>query len=169
MNTPNPTDTASEQLPILLLSGANLQLLGSRQPQIYGTATLKDHVSSAREVAGSLGMRIVDIQSNHEGVIVDAIGAARTEHSAIIINPGAFTHYSWAIHDALAACEFPILEVHLSNPYRREAWRHMSVVSSVATAVIMGLGAASYPMAVRAVAELLSNTPTRCSGVPSLE
>lgn len=155
------TDNAFSGRSILLLSGANLQLLGSREPQIYGRETLRDHVAAAREVAVSRGMQLEDLQSNEEGVIVDAIGAARLKHAAIIINPGAFTHYSWAIHDALAACEFPVVEVHLSNPHRRETWRHLSVVSPVATAVIMGLGASGYPMAVRAVAELLNNTETQ--------
>jgi 3-dehydroquinate dehydratase-2 len=143
------------QRSMLVLSGANLQLLGSRQPEIYGSATLADQMNAAREEARSLGFGLETLQSNHEGDLVDAIGQARSVHAAIIINPGAFTHYSWAIHDALAACEFPIVEVHLSNPHRREAWRHVSVVSSVATAVIMGLGAGGYPMAVRAAADLL--------------
>ncbi|KLR60250.1 3-dehydroquinate dehydratase [Actinobacteria bacterium IMCC26207] len=149
------TSRQSAQRSLLVLSGANLQLLGSRQPEIYGSATLEDHMSAARDEARGLGFSLESLQSNHEGDLVDAIGKARSVHDAIIINPGAFTHYSWAIHDALAACEFPIIEVHLSNPHRREAWRHLSVVSSVATAVIMGLGASGYPMAVRAAAALL--------------
>ena len=157
------------QRSLLVLSGANLQLLGSRQPEIYGSATLADHMNAAREEARSLGFGLETLQSNHEGDLVDAIGQVRSVHAAIIINPGAFTHYSWAIHDALAACEFPIVEVHLSNPHRREAWRHVSVVSSVATAVIMGLGAAGYPMAVRAAADLLGTQQNRLAEASTQE
>jgi 3-dehydroquinate dehydratase-2 len=140
---------------VLLLHGPNLNLLGEREPAVYGTATLDDHVAAARKAAGERGLDLEHLQSNHEGVLVDAIHAARGRVAAIVINPGAFTHYSWAIHDALAAFEGPIVELHLSNPHAREAWRHTSVVAPVATGTIAGFGAHGYPMAVNAAADLL--------------
>jgi 3-dehydroquinate dehydratase-2 len=140
---------------VLLLHGPNLNLLGDREPAIYGTATLEDHVASARKVAEERGLELEHLQSNHEGVLVDAIHAARGRVSAIVINPGAFTHYSWAIHDALAAFDGPIVELHLSNPNAREEWRHTSVVAPVATGTIAGFGAHGYPMAINAAADLL--------------
>jgi 3-dehydroquinate dehydratase-2 len=140
---------------VLLLHGPNLNLLGDREPAIYGTATLDDHVATARKAAEERGLELEHVQSNHEGVLVDAIHAARGRVAAIVINPGAFTHYSWAIHDALAAFEGPIVELHLSNPNAREEWRHTSVVAPVATGTIAGFGALGYSMAVNAVADLL--------------
>lgn len=140
---------------ILLLSGPNLNLLGEREPTIYGTTTLDELVALAAEVAAAGGVALDHLQSNHEGVLVDAIHAARVDASAIVINAGAFTHYSWAIHDALAAFDGPVVELHLSNPGSREPWRHTSVISPVATAVISGLGADGYELAVDAVLRLL--------------
>lgn len=140
---------------ILLISGVNLGLLGHRQPEIYGAATLEDHVQRARDVAGGLGSTIDHFASDAESEIVSAIARARTDHDALIINPGAFTHYSWAIHDALAAFSGPIVELHLSNPGGREPWRQTSVVTPVATAVIAGLGGFGYDLAVRAAIDLL--------------
>lgn len=140
---------------ILVVSGVNLGLLGTRQPEIYGSATLDDHVETARGVARELGAVIDHVASDAESVIVGSIAAARGAHDAIIINPGAFTHYSWAIHDALAAFEGPVVELHLSNPGSREPWRHTSVVTPVASAVIAGLGGFGYDLAVRAAVDLL--------------
>ena len=140
---------------ILLLSGPNLNLLGRREPAVYGTATLADHVATATRAAAAVGASVESLQSNHEGVIVEAIHHARGRVSAIVINPGAFTHYAWAIHDALATFEGPVIEVHLSNPEAREPWRHTSVVSPVATGTIAGLGGHGYELAVAAVARLL--------------
>ena len=140
---------------VLLLSGPNLNLLGTRQPEIYGTETLADHVAGASSLAASLGITLEHAQHNHEGAMVDAIHAARAGAAAIIINPGAFTHYSWAIHDALAAFDGPVIELHLSNPARREAFRHLSVVAPVATGTICGFGADGYRLAVLAVAGLI--------------
>jgi 3-dehydroquinate dehydratase-2 len=142
---------------VLLLHGPNLNLLGEREPEVYGRTTLDDHVTAAREVAHDVGLELEHLQSNHEGVIVDAIHDARARVAAIIINPGAFTHYSWAIHDALASFEGPVVELHLSNPNAREPWRHTSVVAPVATGTIAGFGGLGYRLAVRAVAELLSS------------
>jgi 3-dehydroquinate dehydratase-2 len=141
---------------VLLLSGPNLNLLGQREPDVYGTATLDDHVATATAAAAALGLGIEHRQSNHEGDLVDAIHAARGRAAAIIINGGAFTHYAWSLHDALAAFDGPVVEVHLSNPNAREGWRHVSVLSPVATGVITGLGGVGYRLAVEAVAELLS-------------
>ena len=141
---------------VALLHGPNLNLLGQREPHIYGTATLQDYVDAAVAVASSLDLHIAPFQSNHEGELVDAIHRARTDCAAIIINPGAFTHYAWSIHDALAAFSGPIVEVHISNPNAREAWRHTSVVSPVATGTILGLGMHGYELAVHAVARRLA-------------
>jgi len=140
---------------VLLVNGPNLNLLGEREPAVYGTATLDDHVAAAGRAAAEAGLDLEHVQSNHEGEVVEAIQGARGRCSAIVINPGAFTHYAWAIHDALAAFDGPVVEVHLSNPAAREAWRHTSVVSPVATATIAGLGGLGYVLAVRAVAHLL--------------
>jgi len=141
---------------ILLLHGPNLNLLGQREPEIYGTTTLADHVEATRKAAAEHGFDVEDLQSNHEGDLVDAIHAARHRCAAIIINSGAFTHYSWAIHDALAAFDGVKVEVHLSNPNAREAWRHTSVVSPVATGSIVGFGGTGYRLAVAAIAEKLA-------------
>ena len=144
----------SDQL-LLLLSGPNLNLLGERQPDVYGTETLDDHVESARLAAGARGLTLEHVQSNHEGELVDAIHAARGRCAGIVVNPGAFTHYAWAIHDALAAFEGAVGELRLSNPAAREPWRHTSVVAPVACGTIAGFGGAGYRMAVEAVADLL--------------
>tara|TARA_B100000586_G_C19874591_1_gene328268 strand:- start:16 stop:468 length:453 start_codon:yes stop_codon:yes gene_type:complete len=140
---------------VLLLSGPNLNLLGEREPDIYGSATLDDHVAGATAAAAARGLVLEHVQSNHEGELVDAIHDARGRCAGIVVNPGAFTHYAWAIHDALAAFDGPIVELHLSNPAAREPWRHTSVVAPVADGTIAGFGAAGYRMAVEAVADLL--------------
>ena len=141
---------------ILLLHGPNLNLLGEREPDVYGTETLDDHVATARAAAEAAGHTLEHLQSNHEGDLVEAVHGARGRVDAIIINPGAFTHYAWAIHDALAAFDGVIVEVHLSNPNAREPWRHTSVVAPVATGTISGLGADGYDLAVQAVARKLA-------------
>ncbi len=141
---------------IALLHGPNLNLLGQREPHIYGSATLEDYVARVTTAAASQGHTVEALQSNHEGVLVDAIHAARGHAAAIIINPGAFTHYAWAIHDALAAFDGPIIEVHISNPNAREPWRHTSVVAPIATGSIMGLGIHGYELAVQAIAAKLA-------------
>jgi 3-dehydroquinate dehydratase-2 len=141
---------------VLLLSGPNLNLLGQREPEIYGTATLDDHVASARAVAEAHDLTLEHVQSNHEGDLIDAIHGARGRCAAVIINAGAFTHYAWGIHDALASFDGPIIELHISNPYAREPWRNTSVVAPVATGSICGLGGHGYQLAVAAVARLLA-------------
>lgn len=140
---------------VLLLSGPNLNLLGEREPEVYGTDTLDDMVRGAIREAESHGLSLGHLQSNHEGDIVDAIHGARSGTRGLIVNAGAFTHYSWAIHDALASFEGPVIELHISNPASREEFRHISVVGPVATGVVAGFGAAGYPLAVRAMAGLL--------------
>jgi 3-dehydroquinate dehydratase-2 len=144
---------------VLLLSGPNLSLLGERQPLIYGPETLEDHVTTAARAAVAHGLTLEHVQSDSEGVLVDAIHSARARCAAIVINAAAMTHYGWSIHDALAAFEGPIIELHLSNPIRRESWRHRSVVTPVATATIQGLGGLGYRLAIEAVAELLRQKP----------
>lgn len=143
---------------VLILHGPNLNLLGDREPEIYGTATLADHVATAERVLAEHGLAVEAFQSNHEGELVDAIHAARRRCAAIIINPGAFTHYAWSIHDALAAFDGPVVELHLSNPNAREPWRHTSVVAPVATGSIVGFGGHGYALAALAVAERLGRT-----------
>lgn len=145
---------------VLLLSGPNLNLLGEREPDIYGTHTLGDCVARAEAAAEHFGLTVEHLQSNHEGEIIEAVHAARGRHAAIVINPGAFTHYSWAIHDALAAFEGVVVELHLSNPNARESWRHVSVVAPVATGTIAGFGIDGYELAIRAVAGKLEGNHT---------
>lgn len=143
---------------VLLLSGPNLNLLGEREPAVYGTATLDDHVATARARAEGHGLELEHLQSNAEGPLVDAVHGARGRAAAIIVNAGAITHYGWSLHDALAAFDGPVVELHLSNPNAREAWRHTSVVAPVATGTIQGFGGNGYRLAVDAVAELLSRS-----------
>ena len=141
---------------VLLLSGPNLNLLGQREPEIYGTGTLDDHVARARAVAEAHDLELEHVQSNAEGDLIDAIQAARGRCAAIVINAGALSHYAWGIHDALASFDGPVIELHLSNPYAREAWRSTSVVAPVATGSICGLGGHGYQLAIAAVARLLA-------------
>jgi len=135
---------------ILLLSGPNLNLLGEREPLIYGRETLDEHVATARAAATARGYDLEHLQSNHEGVLIDAIHGARDRVAAIVINGAAFTHYAWGIHDALASFEGPVVELHLSNPNAREPWRHLSVLAPVATGTISGFGGAGYALAIEA-------------------
>ena len=140
---------------VLVLSGPNLNLLGDREAAVYGTDTIDDHVAlftKALEGAAT----VEHVQSNHEGELVEAIHTARGRCAAIVINPGAFTHYAWSIHDALAAFDGIIIEVHLSNPNAREEWRHTSVVAPVATGSITGFKGGSYALAGHALKQLLS-------------
>lgn len=141
---------------VLLLSGPNLNLLGIREPDIYGAATLDDHVKTATAAAATLGLDLEHKQSNHEGELVEAVHGARGRVAAIIVNAAAMTHYSWSLRDALAAFEGPVVELHLSNTAARESWRHTSVVSPVAAGVISGFGGHGYRLAVEAVGLLLT-------------
>ena len=150
----NQTPTPSPV--ILLLSGPNLQLLGRRQPEIYGHETLDDHVRTATAAAAEAGFALEHVQSNHEGDLVDAVGEALGRAAAIVVNAGALSHYSRSLHDALGAFDGPVVELHLSNPYTRDAWRQSSVVAPVADGVICGFGGLGYRLAVEAAAELAS-------------
>ncbi|MFZ9397246.1 MAG: type II 3-dehydroquinate dehydratase [Ilumatobacteraceae bacterium] len=140
---------------ILMLHGPNLNLLGQREPEIYGTATLDDYVQACTDWARDLGFDLEHLQSNHEGVLVDAIHAARGRCEAIVINAGAFTHYAWSLHDALATFQGPVIEVHISQPNAREPWRHTSVIAPVASGSIAGFGMLGYQLALQAVAQLV--------------
>ncbi len=140
--------------PIYVLSGPNLNFLGVREPQIYGKETLDDVRAACERRAEALGRTIVFRQSNHEGVLIDWVQEARTEASAIVINPAGYGHTSIALLDALKAAELPIVECHLSNPAAREAFRHHTYVSLAATGLVSGFGLASYELAVEAAARL---------------
>jgi len=144
---------------ILLLSGPNLNLLGEREPEHYGTTTLDQIVALATETAAKFGHDLEHVQSNHEGVLVDAIHGARSRCAAIICNAGAFSHYAYALTDALAMFDGVKIEVHLSNPAARESWRHHSVIAPVVHGSITGLRADGYRFAVEAVASLLEERP----------
>ena len=140
---------------VLVLNGPNLNMLGVREPHIYGSLTLDDLESSCQERAEQLGLVIDFRQSNHEGELVSWIQQARTEHDGIVINAGAYTHTSVAIMDALILSELPVIEVHLSNIFKREAFRHHSYISPVAKGMICGFGPHGYLLALEALAQIL--------------
>ena len=140
---------------ILVLNGPNLNLLGCREPDLYGAETLADIEAGCRKHGGSLGLQVDARQSNHEGELVGWIQDARETHAGIVINAGAYTHTSVAILDALRAAALPTIEVHLSNIYQREAFRHHSYISAAAVGVICGLGSAGYRYALDALAQRL--------------
>jgi 3-dehydroquinate dehydratase-2 len=140
---------------ILLLSGPNLNLLGAREPEFYGTTTLAEIVAMVTETAAKFGHDVEHVQSNHEGELVDTIQGARGRCAAIVFNPGAFSHYAYALTDALAMYDGVKIEVHLSNPYAREEWRRHSVISPVVDGTVTGLRATGYRLAIEAAATLL--------------
>jgi 3-dehydroquinate dehydratase-2 len=134
---------------LLLLNGPNLNLLGTREPEIYGSTTLTDVEHAAKEQAAAANVRLDSFQSNHEGVLIDRIHAARSEGiEVIIINPGGLTHTSVALRDALAGVAIPFIEIHISNIHQRETFRHFSYLSSIAAGVICGLGVEGYRIAI---------------------
>jgi 3-dehydroquinate dehydratase II len=143
---------------ILLLHGPNLNLLGRREPEVYGTASLDDYVSATAKAVAEHGHELEHLQSNHEGDLVDAIHGARGRCAAIVINAGAFTHYSFALADALATFEGVKVELHISNPEARENWRHDSVISPYMTATMAGFGAEGYRLAVEGAVAKLGGT-----------
>ncbi len=140
---------------ILLVSGPNLNLLGEREPEIYGRDTLDDLVADARATAEAHGHVLEHVQSNHEGVLVDAIQDARGRCAALVVNAGALTHYSYALSDALSTFDGVKIELHLSNPSAREAWRRTSVVGPAVTGTVAGFGRHGYRLAVEGAAALL--------------
>ena len=141
---------------ILIVNGPNLNMLGSREPEIYGRETLADIEARCRKEAEKLGFALAFFQSNHEGEIVDAIQQAPKQHAGLLINGGAFTHTSIAIMDALLTLKIPVIEVHLSNPLRREEFRHVSFIGRAASGSLCGFGAESYLLALAAMASLLA-------------
>lgn len=147
--------TESPVLPILLLNGPNLNTLGVRQPQVYGSDTLDDVVALATRTAADAGLSLRHLQTNHEGEMIDAVHAARGTVSGIVINPGGWTHTSVALADALVVPEVPIIEVHISNVHAREEFRRHSYISPIAAAVIAGCGTDGYAFAVQRLATLL--------------
>jgi 3-dehydroquinate dehydratase-2 len=133
---------------ILLINGPNLNLLGTREPSMYGSTTLPQVISAAQEQTAKLSIRLEHIQSNHEGVLIDRIHEARDNIDVVVINPGALTHTSVALRDALLGVEIPFVEVHISNIHKRETFRHHSYLSDKAEAVICGLGVYGYEAAI---------------------
>ena len=142
---------------LLILHGPNFNLLGTRQPEVYGRTTLADIEALCTTTAATLGLDCVFLQSNHEGALIDAIHAARGTHAGILFNAGAYTHTSVALRDAIAAVELPVVEVHLSNIHAREAFRHVSHIAPVAVGQIAGFGAIGYDLAIRALAFRLNS------------
>ncbi len=148
--------SAQTQLPkILVIHGPNLNMLGTREPEIYGKTGLEQIDSELRKLGNQWGLDVTTFQSNHEGAIVDAIQSAFGKVAGILINPAAYTHTSIAIRDALAMLDRPIIEIHLSNIHKREAFRHQSLISSISTGQIIGLGVNGYYLALRAMADII--------------
>lgn len=141
---------------VLVVHGPNLNLLGERQPNVYGTQTLAELDATIADAAKGLGIEVVCEQYNCEGRIIEALHAARTAYAGVVINPGAYAHYSYAIADAIAAIGIPVVEVHLSNVAAREAFRRLSVTAAACRGSVSGLGARTYVLALRALSESLS-------------
>jgi 3-dehydroquinate dehydratase-2 len=147
-------------LKVFVLHGPNLNLLGKREPGVYGHVTLEQIDEWLKQEAQQLQIQLEILQSNHEGILVDAIQGAKGQYQGILINPGAYTHTSVAIRDAIAAVDLPTVEVHLSNIYRREAFRHHSYIAPVAIGQISGLGTDSYLLGLQALANYLRRSPS---------
>lgn len=152
-----PMSSAKTPLSLLVLNGPNLNLLGTREPDIYGTTTLADIEALCQQAAARHGATVTCFQSNHEGALIDAIHAARGVHHGIVLNAGAYTHTSVAIMDALSGVALPVAEVHLSNIHKREAFRHQSYIAKVALGMICGFGAQGYALAIDALVAHLSS------------
>jgi 3-dehydroquinate dehydratase-2 len=152
---------------LLLLSGPNLNLLGQREPSVYGTDTLDDHVRRASASAAARGWALEHFQANREGDLVEAVHEARGRTEAIVVNAGALTHTSWSLHDALATFDGVVIELHISNPAAREPFRHVSVVAPVADGLVAGMGGMGYELAVEAAIRLHTRGAT--AGAPGSE
>ena len=142
---------------LLLLHGPNLNLLGTREPAIYGTSTLAEHVQRATATAHRLGYDTYSEQSNDLSTLIGIVQQAGTRYAGIVLNAGAFTHFAWSLHDALKSVGLPIVEVHLTNPAAREPWRHESVIAPVAIGTIAGFGGESYVLGVEALVRHLES------------
>jgi len=142
---------------VLLLHGPNLNLLGTREPAIYGTATLADHVARAASAARELGYDLDSEQTNDLGTLIGLVQHAGTRYAGLVLNAGAFTHFAWSLHDALKSVGLPVVEVHLSNPAAREPWRHESVIAPVALGTVAGFGGESYVLGVQALIKYLES------------
>lgn len=142
---------------ILVLHGPNLNLLGTREPEIYGALTLEDIDNKLIELGKELGVEVKCTQSNHEGALIDALHDARKWANGVVFNPGGFTHTSVALRDAITAIEIPVIEIHLSNVYAREEFRHTSLISAVCRGKVLGLGWRSYTLGLRALVETLAD------------
>ena len=141
---------------ILVLHGPNLNLLGTREPDVYGSLSLVDINTKLIELGKELGVDVTCLQSNHEGALIDALHDARTWADGVVFNPGAYTHTSIALRDAITAIQIPVIEVHLSNVYAREEFRHVSMISAVCKGKITGFGWRSYLLGLRALVDALS-------------
>jgi 3-dehydroquinate dehydratase II len=170
-STTGPTGTgpmtAGPMTTVLVLNGPNLQMLGARQPEIYGSATLTDIAAACQDLGVQLGLAVDLRQTDDEGELIGWVHEAFERQLPVVINPAAFTHYSYALRDALAMLTSPVIEVHLSNPAARESFRHTSVVSGVATGTIAGFGPQSYELALRAVAWQLNGGASGARSAPS--
>ena len=142
---------------VLVLHGPNLNLLGTREPEIYGSMTLGDINTQLLELGKEFGAQLKCCQSNHEGELIDALQDAQTWADGVIFNPGGYTHTSVALRDAIAALKIPVIEVHISNVYAREEFRHHSMISAVCQGKIVGFGWRSYSLALRALGEMLAD------------
>ena len=149
-------ETHNDRVPtVLVIHGPNLNLLGTREPEIYGRTTLEDINRQLSELGLELGIKVESFQSNGEGALVDSIQRGRGNVDLVVINPAAYTHTSIAIRDALIAIEVPVIEVHLSNVYKREPFRHHSTIADIVDARLMGFGAEGYLLALRAAARMI--------------
>ena len=157
--------TASNPIAVLVVHGPNLNLLGEREPEVYGHTRLADIDKELKQLGRELEMKVETFQSNSEGAIVDRIQNARGKCDVLLLNPGAYTHTSVAIRDAILAVDIPVIEVHLSNVYRREAFRHHSTIADVAHGRIMGFGAESYALALRAARAIVETSRVEASRV----
>jgi len=145
---------------VLVLNGPNLNLLGVREPEVYGTDTLEDALARMRTHVEGRDVELRPVQSNHEGALVDALHDARGWADGVVLNAGSLTHTSYALRDAISACELPVVETHLSNVHAREEWRHTTVIAGVCIGVVGGFGIASYVLALDGLLDHLDRRPT---------